>query len=433
MRRMSKATIKLLVAYVCVLVLIFALFGYWIFAIRETMIESLLNFVLPDSWVGAAKFFVMRLLEQHPGVLKNLILNVILIVIPLLTFWLKELLSASYEQDLNANDPDWHKPGSESLKRQFLDELIFFAVLMGFSLLSLRVTLIPGWSTVGKVFMMITTMVTFVLDYLAPTLSRHHHRPTDVFRLLFVDRWTSSLVFGIFMSGTLVLMPYMTSEHSVVTSLIIAGALTPAYMVIAVFFGTWFGTMIVNSPSTPKRSNFGSLFLCTTMGLLLFNGIFFVKLGRDFYHLSPVLKCEWEIVPNSLDFVRPQWGNPTAHISFDVDVTNPTSRTAAVGDNQIRVLHRGDTIVHTSVPEFSVSAGQTVRQHIGFEMKLNGRGVATKGVRLVGSMIKQGVKTTLQNAAQNVVDPKQYSFWITIPTPTGDFEFEIKPTTNNKN
>ncbi|MEZ4462970.1 MAG: hypothetical protein R3F43_00260 [bacterium] len=37
------------------------------------------------------------------------------------------------------------------------------------------------------------------------------------------------------------------------------------------------------------------------LGLLTFNGLFFGSAAQALYHVSPVLKCEWSMVPGTFD------------------------------------------------------------------------------------------------------------------------------------
>lgn len=424
----SSRTLKWLLAYVGAIVLIFGLLGAYLVSKQDVLVSSLLGFFLPDEWISSGEVLLKILFERNPVVVMNVLLTFLLVVVPLITFPLKEGLSASYEVDLRAKDFTWTKPKEAPLLVQGIEELLMLVMYVSLSLLALRLSLIPSPACVlmGTILSQVVMLTAVAVDFIGPTLARHNISPTDIHRVLFFKHFLHSVFFGLVFVLPTYIMGMILVGMSPVTGFILMAIINVILLVYAVLFGTVAGTKLAekNKGAKPKLARFFVWGL--VIGLLVFNGVFFTVICKDLLHISPVLKCEWTLVPDTFKVERPSLEDPTLTMAFDVDVVNPTKRRAEVGDNTFVFEHGDVKLASASMPKFSVDPESTSRQHLEVEVKPSIEGAAAKAKGLLAVVKKEGLLKTVKDATVHTFDPTLYHVFLLLPTPVGDLTIKIK-------
>lgn len=422
----SRNTMSKIAVYVAAILAIFGTISWYLIAHKDEIVTSILSFFLPDSWVETAALYVNQIIASHPMVVMNTIVTVILIVVPMITFLLKEGVSENFEKDLKAGDSSWQTPPAAPLWVQVVDELLLLIVYASLTLTALRLIVTPGLSAIGTTLSYAVTVTAFAVDFIAPTLARHHVSPTDIYRVLFTRFPLHSISFGLVFTIASSITGLVIMKLSAATSAIVLLSLAnAALLVAAVLVGTWVGATMVSESKVLRPSTAKYFAWVAVLALLLSNGTYFYALGKVFYRATPILKCEWRIVPNTFAYDLPSLKDRDVEISFDVETTNPTSRLAEVGDNTIAISHKGERIATTKIPEFSVPPKETVRQHIVVSVKPDGMGLGRKGFRLAKDMWKNGVKATIATAGKNMIDPSLYGVVLELPTPVGSLTLNL--------
>ncbi len=406
---------------------IFGALGLLVADNADALRVGLLKFFLPDSLVGVADYFAEPFIQRNLPEVLNLLVTSMLVIIPMLTFPLKELASARYEADLRSGDPGWSKPDDLPLWRQSLDELLLLAVFIGLVLLALRLTLTPGLAVIGSVMTHLILTVSFAVDFMGPTLSRHHVTPSDIYRVIIVKYPLQSLGFGFLLS-----LPPLAAAKVVpriddpVMGFVLLAVVNVVCIVVALLVGTVAGTKLADRVKElrPVSMVFKGFFWATLLATLVFNGLFFGSGAKALYEVTPILKLKWSYVSDSLEFEAPGLTNPTARLSFQVDVTNPTSRDARIGDNSIVLMHKGDEVATTKLPEFSVAADATARQHVSFHIGAGG-GLLKKGWSVLKSISDDGVLGGLSKALSGAGDLTAYRADLRIPLTTGQLKIPL--------
>lgn len=423
---MSRKTISSIVAYAWVVLVIFGLISWYLVAHKDEIVVSALAFFLPDSWVETVALYVHQLIASHPMVVMNTIVTSILIVVPMLTFLLKEDVSENFEKDLKAREPAWQTPHSAPLGVQALDELLLLVVYVSLTLTALRLTVTPGLSAIGTAMSYAVTVTAFAVDFISPTLARHRVSPTDIYRVLFIRFPLLSIVFGLVFTVTSSLTGLVVMKLSTATSAFVLLSLANTVLLIAaVVIGTWVGTRMVSEGKALDFSPAKYLAWLAVLGLLIYNGTYFYTIGQTFYHATPILKCQWHIVPDTFAYDLPSLKDRDVEISFDVETSNPTNRLAEIGENTITVTHKGDRIATTQIPEFSVPPKEKVRQHIVVTVKPDALGLGRKGFRMAKDIWKNGMKATFVAAGKNMLDPSLYAVVLQLPTPVGPLTINL--------
>lgn len=410
--------------YVAVIGGIFAGLGSLAASHQDELRAVALRFVLPDDWVDPADWLVRGWLEKHRPALVNLLVTTVAVLVPMLTFPLKEWASARFEAHVRRGDADWQVPRSPSLAIQAWEEILLLIVFATLALGALRLSLTPGWERVGFWLTHGVLTFTYAVDFIGPTLARHHISPSDTYRALFLRFPFRALVFGALLSGPPMLVARALPALDPDTGFALLAGVNTLCTAIAVAAGTALGTRMVEPargmrPSWLKAPVWGALLVGLGLNLAFFGGAL-----RTALEVSPVLRCEWETDLTTLDFDLPGLSEPTLRIRFEVDVVNPTRRRARIGDNHVDLRHRGESLAETRLPPFDVPPGASVRQTI--ELAFTPRQALMKrGVGLVEHALEDGVWAALRGAASGAIDPQAYEVTLTVPLPTGELRVPL--------
>lgn len=417
---MSRRTRRLLAAYLATVAATLMLLGLLVVGHRGGLLRAAVDAVLPDGLVDAGGWLAEGYIRDHLAASLSLLVTVLVAVVPAFTFWLKEWLSASWERDCHPEHPP-HV--THPLWRQGLDEAILLLIMLALALGAYRVAVTPGYGTLGAALANVVMAATFAVDFIGPTLMRRGCTPVDVYRVMFARHPLRSMVFG----GVFALPALGAAKLALVLSptagAVALVAVHTAVFGAAVLVGTRLATPMRFEGAWPRPVRGGVL--VGAAALFAYNGAYFGGAVKAAYHVSPVLKCDWSLVGDTLDFEWPSLWDPALGVRFDVEIYNPTGRTARVDDGAIVSLtHRGDRIAAVTLPPFDVPPGERVRRPIAFDVRPEG-GLLSKGAALVREGGDKGWWETAKAAAGSAVDREAYAVWLTVPLPTGELRVSL--------
>ncbi len=413
---MSQRTKRLLAGYAVAVAVILGGLALLLAGNKDGLLAGFVGAVLPDSLVDVGVMLAEQYVANHLPAVVTLLVTVCVALVPAFVFPLKEILSASYEKDI---DP--MQPGHPEfpLWLQAFDEACMVAIMGALALAAFRIAVTPGFETIGMVLANVVLAATAAVDFIGPTLMRRGRSPVDTYRIVLTRYPLHAVAFGGIMAVVTTLAAKLIT-WGVFPVGIGAVFLILTYTAVfsaAVLIGTRTAANMKTGTDMPLTANMTVLALM--VGLLSFNAFFFGGVAQAVYHASPVLKCQWKLVDNTLDFGRPTFKDPAIKLDFDVTITNPTDRTAKVKAGAVvSLVHNKDSVATTNVPAFEVGPGESVTQHIAFKVAPKG-GIARKGLGLLNNVRKGGVKKALWGAAKSAVDRKAYRAVLTLPVPTG--------------
>ncbi len=417
---MSRRVLGPLTLYVLAIGAIFGGLGAWVAAEQDGLRRAVLAFFLPDDWISAGDHLLRGFIRDHRPAMINLLVSALVVVVPALTFPLKEWVSARFEQHLHRDDPDWSTPPEHPLWRQALDEGLLLLIFAALSLAALRVTVTPGWGRVG--FWLTNGVLAFSLavDFVGPTLSRHRVSPTAIYWVLFRHHPLRALGFGAVMAAPPLLAGKLlaSGEGGAAAFMALAGVNT-ACIAISALWGTAIGTDIAGRQHPGPSRRFAIPFwLLVTSGLAV-NGAFFGAAFKAALDVSPILKCTWTPVDDGFELDLPGLLDPTLTVELTVEVHNPTARRARIGENRVELRHRGQALADTALPPFDVAPGETVRQHLELSFEPRGALYDRAGEALADGM-ENGWWQAAKTAAGGVADKKAWTVILTLPLPSGE-------------
>lgn len=412
------------IVYALAIATVFGLVGWYLVTHKEALRASILAFFLPDDLMFVGDALIEKFLQpQHIAVLVNAIVTGSVVLVSLLTFPLKEWLSASYERDTQVTGGK--TPHAPPLWEQALEELklLLFYAAMTLTVLRIGQTPDPAFKIAALVLSNLVLAVTVAIDFASPTLARHGIRYADIVRVL-ASRPIRSLGFGAVFAAPPVItgLVIVKLKMDPTTGFLALAGVQILTIVLAVLVGTVVGGTLLGKAEKAQPVG-GGLKLAgwaLTLGLLAYNGLFFGAAGKALYHVSPVLKCDWSLQADSFDIDTPSLFDPKLSLRFGVLIKNPTERTAKIGDNRIEVFYEKTLIASTKLPPFEVAAGGEATQPIHVEIKPEG-GLLGAALDGVGKMKDQGIWNTLKGAA----DPDKYAVRLALPTPSGDFHLAL--------
>ena len=412
------------IVYALAILAVFAGIGAWLATHQDGIRLAVIDFILPPDlhFIGDA-LIEKFLAPQHKAVLINALVTGSVVLVSMLTFPFKEWLSASYERDTKITGArSAHPP---PLWEQALEEvklLLFYAAM---TLLVLRIGQVPdpAYRTTALVLSNLVLAITVAIDFASPTLARHAIRYADIVRVL-ASRPIRSLAFGALFAAPPVVTGLLLVKLKIDprTGFILLAAVQTVTIVLAVLVGTIVGGTLLDraEKATPVGPGLRGAGWVITLALLVVNGMFFGAAGKALYHVSPVLKCEWTMVPDTFDIDTPSLFDPKLSLRLDVRIHNPTTRLVRIGDNRVEARHRTTLLATTALPHFEVEPGGTAHQKLHFEVKPAG-GLLAAGIKGIVKMKDDGILDTLKDAA----DPDAYTVRLVLPTPSGDFTIPL--------
>ena len=407
---MSSRTKRLLATYVGLVITLLGALAWLLMGGSRSLLAAALGKLLPDGWVVAVVHLVEWYVTNHLPAVLTFLVTWSAAVVPALVFWLKEMVSVSYERDLVG---ERHHP-SLPLARQLLDEVIMLVMVAALSLLALRLSVSPGLKWAGVALGQLVLLVTVAVDFVGPTLARPGRSPVGVWKML-VRYPVRTLLFGLAISLPLTLGAGLASWlglSGAILFILLHGVMLGA----AVIVGTRVAVGMEDGDDATPATNL--VVVALALALLVFNGLYFGGLLKALYNISPVLQSKWDYVEGTLEYGHDS--GATLYLSFDVTVHNPTGRTAALQDeHDVQLRHGGDNVASMRLPPFEVAPGATVVRSIKF--KLSGRsGLIDKGVRFVESASKGGFRAALKRASKSAANVDAYAADLVLPLPTGE-------------
>ena len=423
--RLSGETWRQLAIYLILVVSVLTLVALSVHRYGPDLIEIVLHFLLPENWLFAGRTLVERMLDaQSLAVLINTGMATVIMLVSLITFPLKERVSASYEQDTQCTGA--RAPNEPPLWRQALEECELGVFYLALTLMVLRLGLSEDEAArqTSVVLSHILLAMTMAIDYISPTLQRHGLTYTDILATL-ARHPVKSLGFGVvFAAGPVAGGHILINAGADPVMVFIAlGVIHTISLAGAVLVGTLVGGQLTKSAleadrvgQTPRLATW--LLITTT---LIINGVFFGSAGQTFYALTPILKCEWSVVDGSFKVHEKKLLPPSLVLGAMVTIYNPTDRVAALGAHQIDVLFKGESIADTQLTQFEVRPGERITQDL--RVRIRQRGGLVHGLLKSGTSIKQrGVGETFND----LITAAHYSAQIVFPTPVGDLPIFIK-------
>lgn len=412
------------VTYAVAIAAVFAGIGWYLITHEADLRTAVLTFFLPDDLMFVGEALIEKFLQpQQMAVLINALVTGSVVLVSMLTFPFKEWLSASYERDTQVTGG--RTPHPPPLWEQALEELKLLVFYAAMTLLVLRIgqTPDPAYKTAALVLSHLVLAITVAIDFASPTLARHGIRYADIVRVL-ASRPFRSLAFGAVFAAPPVIVGLLVVKWQIDprTAFVLLAGVQVITIVLAVLVGTIVGGTLLDlaERTPPVPGGLRVLGWLIALGLLVVNGLFFGAAGKALYHVSPLLKCEWRMVPDSFDIETPSLLDPKLSLGLDVRIHNPTDRTVRIGENTIEARHETTVIATTALPPFEVAPGGTARHHLQFEVKPKG-GLLNAGLKSLSTMRDKGVWDTLKGAA----DPNAYSVRLVLPTPSGDFHIDL--------
>ncbi len=390
---------------------------------RETVEKIILTFFFPESWMAASRVFLNWVIDRNPELLANLLVSGMLIVIPMITFPLKEKASAEYELYLHRDDPNWHPPKEPPLWIQALDETLLFLFYAAFAMTALRVGLTEGYETLGTGLSHLVLALSLAIDFMGPTLARHCYKPSSQVAFLYLKKPLQSFVFGCIFAVPPMICEKLLSHASATAIYLSLAAVNLAMILGATAFGTFVTTKWIpcQAPERNRLQQIKHLFTAGTLwlgtiALCIYQIFFFGPIARTAWEASPLFKLQWTIDFSSVEPEWPSLLSPQIGVSFAFDIHNPTDRNARIGQNQLLLSHNGDPIATSLLPQFEVPPRQTSRQRIAFRLKLES-GLLDKGVALVKEITSEGFWNTAKSAGKSAITGSSYAITLILTDP----------------
>lgn len=422
---LSARTWARVVLYAGAIAAIFLAIGWYLSTHEGQLKQTILQFFLPDDWMFAGEHLLEHFLTpQSLPVLINAVVTGAVVLVSALTFPLKESLSASYERDTHITGRTPHEP---PLWAQALEELkiVLFYAALTMTVLRLGQDATPVMGHIALVLSNLVLFTTVVIDFTSPVLARHGVRYADVVRVL-ASRPLRSLAFGALFGLPPVAVGWVVVHSQLAPDVgffLIAGTYLVC-IVVAVLAGTIVGgTLLEKALRTEPIGGGGRMVGWVLLaGLLTWNGLFFGGAAKALFEISPVLKCDWSLVPDTFDVsMGGGWLSPALQIKAEFTIHNPTRRTTKVEDARVDFTFDGKAIASTQLPNFEVKPGATARQPVAVEIKPKG-GLIGVGLKAADAIAEgDGVLNTLKGA----LDVDKYKITLVIPTPAGEFPIPL--------
>lgn len=428
LKRIGPRTLRWLMIYGGLLGLVFGGSAWALVTYQGAIGDAILDFFLPESWHTAGRFLVERFwASQAKSVLISLTLGAALMVSSLLLFPVKEHLGLAFEREAGLTG---RTPREFPLWYQAWEEIKLFLLYTALSFLIIRLghTPDPTRRAWAQALSYATLAFTFSVDFIAPLMQRHRLRYSQILKAM-LKRPLILLIFG----GALALPPALIgaqlaslSDWPLAEILALGLLLNLASLLLAVLLGNALGAQLLPAAEATPVSHpiTRGLVSAAVLAALIVNGFIFGQVGYAAYGVSPLLKCDYALVPSSFDADIEGILSPTLFIKATISVRNPTDRDVSLKDAKIELRHSGDLLTTTALPTLSVPAGAIRTQPIALEVAMGG-GVMSKGISLfqetAGSNSFGDAVGVLAEAGAAAIDPERYALTLLIPTSMEDF------------
>ena len=355
-------------------------FARWLLLEYEGALTQLvLDYLFPSSWHFAAELVIERYFAaQERVVVINLVIASALMLVTVLLFWLKELVSAAFESDAKlTSKPVQEHPLWEQAWQEIKLLLLFFAVQGSIFWIGYQPS--ATWKKTAVALSYLFLFFTYAIDFVSPVFQRHLGHYSRIMKTL-VAKLPAALAFGVIFALPTIIVGRLWEANPEWTwsrALAILFGVNVVTISWACVAGTWLGSRWMADFEKTKRSSTVSRVVAwvLVLGLALGNGYAFGAVGLSIHHKSQILKCDYDVIWTSFGFERPSLmalldDEVEIAVHIDVSISNPTSFDVAIEDNRLEVRHRGDQVATTSLAPLKVPAKETRRQTIEFRMKV---------------------------------------------------------------
>jgi len=381
--RLGRRTWLLLALYLSLATAVLGVLVWSVAANRDELRALVLDYLFPESWHYAARFVVDHFFaEQQLAIVINAVIGGSLLLVTVLLFYVKELVSASYETDAKlCDEPIRELP----LWMQGWEEAKLFLLFVAVQASIFWIDYYPGaWRrpvalilSYGFLFFM------FAIDFLSPVLQRHQGHYSRILKTLFRHP-LAALVFGAIFAAPSLIVARLWALNT--TAVFAANVVSIGWAAVA---GTWLGAHLLDDFRATPRSHVATrvvAWVCV-LALLSWNGYRYRALVLSVHHKSQILKCDYRVDPSSFGVDTPSWSDlldddVTIGVHFDVEIRNPTEFLLEIEDNRLELRHGGEAMGTTRLSPLSVRPGQTVTERVGLSLQLEPSRLA-KGLDLL--------------------------------------------------
>jgi hypothetical protein len=376
-RRLGRRSAFWLAVYLAASVVVLGIVAWAIITHHRHVLELLLDYLLPEDWQFAARLSIQRFFaQQEQAVITNAAIVASLMAVQITLFPLKEMVSASLEQDAQlVREPIEEHP----LWFQAWEEIkLFVFVLVAQGTISwIGYSADPRRGTLAMILSYLVLFASIAADFLSPVLQRHKLRYSSILKSLLAHP-VLTFGFGAVFALPAILGARVALDHptwSFTTQLVVSFGAQVVGIALAAIGGTVAGARLISDARTRTRSHplVRALAWAVLLGLLAFNSYRFISVGRSLHHKSQILKCDYAVdwssfhadVPTALELAL-AIRNDTIQVAvtFDVTVTNPTTTDVEIEDNRLEAVQHGQLVAQTRLPAMHVRAGTTEKVHV---------------------------------------------------------------------
>lgn len=366
--------------------------AYYIFRSQNLAQALVLDYLFPESWHWALSALVDRFLAaQSREVIANAAIAGSLLMVSLLLFPFKEMLSASYEREANligepvSEHPLWEQ-GWEEIKL-FLGYLAVQGTVfwIGYSPETWR-------QSTALILSYAFLFTTYAIDFVAPPLQRHRGHYSRILKTLAAHP-VATLVFGAVFAAPGIaagLLWRANPEWSLEKAVAIICAVNVFGIAWAAVAGTWLGSRLFADFKATRRSAPVTRVLAWVLlgSLLLANAYAFGAVAGAIHKKSQILKCDYSVAWSSFRLDRPGLGALLSDrvelgVRFEVEIENPTSFPVEIEENRLELRHRGDLLGTGALAPFRVEPGERVTREVGLALAVTPSFLARRNTELI--------------------------------------------------
>lgn len=345
--------------------------GWLIVAHAGALRAAVLRYLFPESWHFAAGYVVDRFFEaQQVAILMNAVIAGSLLLVTILLFYVKEMVSASFEEGAGLTG----KPIRElPLWMQAWEEIKLFLMFVAVQASIFWIDYPPGkWRAIAALVLSYGFLFfTFAIDFLSPVMQRHEGHYSRILKAI-LRHPIAALAFGALFAAPSIAAGLLWPMN--VAAVFAANVVGTAWAAVA---GTWLGAKLLGDFEATRRSGWPMRIAAwlALLGLLCWNGYRFGALVLSVHHKSQVLKCEYKVDLDSFGVDTPSLSallddKVEVGVHFDVTIHNPTEYEVVIEKNRLELIHGGDPIGVSKLSPVTVEPGATVQHRVELTLEV---------------------------------------------------------------
>ncbi len=352
---------------------VFALCTWQMLTHQVEIKQLLLDYLFPTSWHGLSESIVEFFYEkQAKVVIGNMILGASLVIASVLLFPIKEIYSAKFEKDAKYANGDREE---FPLWMQALEESKLLLFYLTAQCLILFIGYYPWpvtqWLSISLSYLFL--FFTFGLDFIAPTLQRHHLKYSVFIKAMLIRPWLVT-AYGALFSAPAIIIARIMFEIENLTLIEVASYLfliNMFFLTAAIPAGTHLASKLLpevrdSSPIPHNIMNRGYI----VMGVILIISLLLHgALLRSVHHKTQLLKAQYDVDWGSFKLDIPDFSEllnkkSLTNLTFDLEITNPTEFGIVIEKSQIYVDKDGENIAQVDLNGFAIASGEVRRVNI---------------------------------------------------------------------